>query len=344
MPVLAVNNSARYSNEFSYHVVHPSILHHAGNVESAQLYSVLTVTFSLSPRASRACSAGCAYHRGQHDEMDNDSGPLPPLHCSLDTCSITRLLPSAAFPLTYDDTSHAWHACTTLAHLCHLQLHYYHAHLPFTPTYNGALHSESQPILPSLAAIVSSGLFMPTFSQPAVDEDEYNCYYVRTGCPQRAAVSGWTNEAGMKRLRAEWHKSEAEPSHLHVCITAPAHRSHPTAPPVSFCLHPPHLPCIVPISRVPHSPGRPSIRQRLGLPPLQQTDEPSPNEWMPAVVTSVGGGRTRYEKELEDWRRQLGGEGRRCMELDGWMVWMVDEQWGRKQHLWPFLVQALTAD
>ena len=281
---------------------------------------------------------------------------LTSLQCSHDTCTVTQLLPSATFPLTYDDTSLVWHACTSLAQLCHVQLHYYHSHLPFTPTYNGALHSETHSILPALATVVSSGLFVPTFSQPAVDESEYNGYYMRAGWPQRAAVSGWTSEVGVKRIRAQWHGAlrnkevsakavsevvDPEAFDLHICIKPPSAHSDQSSP-TSYCLHSPNQPCVIPISRTPATPTRPSIRQRLNLPPLH-SDPPSTSD-PHYTTTSVGGGETRRGKELEDWRRQLSGSGRQCVEVEGWMVWMVDEQWGRKQLLWQFLVEALTAD
>ena len=289
--------------------------------------------------------------------MEAERGALSPLHCSTEGCAIARLFPSASLPLTHDDATLAWQACASLSQLCHLQLHYYHSHLPFTPTYHGALHSETRSILPSLAAVTASGLFLPTFSQPAVAADELNQYYVRSGCPQRAAVSGWTSEAGVQRIRAAWQTAwrEAEMRHteveasdaratgLHICITPPStHSQHqPSATP--YCLHPAHLPCVVPISRAAHSPTRPSVRQRLNLSPLQSaqpTDDSSPATTA-SVTTSVGGGDTRRGKELEDWRRALSGGGRRSVEAEGWLVWLVDEQWERKEWLWQFLIDAL---
>ena len=115
--------------------------------------------------------------------METVQTTLPPLLCSHSICPITQLFPNLILPLTHDDATLAWRACTSLAQLCHLQLHYYHSHLPFTPTYNGALHSESHSILPALAAVTHSALFVPTFSQPALGEDDFNVYYHRSGCP-----------------------------------------------------------------------------------------------------------------------------------------------------------------
>ena len=323
--------------------------------QAAHTVVSLTVT-TITLLSCCGSSVQCSLQRQHHGQMEAAaSHPLLPLRCSSDTCPVARVIPSATYPLTHDDTSLAWHACTSIAHICHLQLHYYHNHLLFTPTYNGALHSETQPILTSLADVTSSGLFVPTFSQPAVAEDEYNCYHVRSGCPQRAALSGWTNDVGVKRLQAEWQRelreaearttvyreqAEAESVDLHICITPPSNPSHQLPQPTSYCLHPPHLPCQVAISRTANTATRPSIRQRLGLPQLHSSQLHESNH----SVTSVGGGDTRRGKELEDWRRQLSGGGRRCVESEGWMVWLVDEQWGRKQRLWQFLLHALTVE
>ena len=161
--------------------------------------------------------------------------------------------------------------------------------------------------------------------------------------PQRAALCAFVTADSIGRLRRQ-HR-EHEDSSLHVCLTPPLLSAMTSDSAASFyCLHSPAAACAVPVSRVPRDPARPSVRQRLSLPALSCGDDDSSREdgGGQYAVSSVGGGTTFLNRQQEACRAALNAGMRQWMEQEAWLLWVVDLQWGRKDALWLWLMQAFS--
>jgi hypothetical protein len=270
----------------------------------------------------------------------------PPLDCSTSACVLTASQRSgltAQRQLSHEQAAAAWQSCSSLSQLCHLQRHYFLSHLPFTVTYHGSLHSETLCLLPFLHPLCDC-LLLSTFSQPAVLAAELNTFYVKPDCPQRAALCALTSADSVARLRLH-HRTHSD-SRIHICLTPPPLSALTSDSHAAFhCLHPLAAACAVPVSMVPRDPARLTVRQRLSLPAVSGGEGESDSAAEGGGyygVSSVGGGATYLNRQLEACRAALNAGMRRWVEQEAWQLWAVDLQWGRKEALWLWLLQAFS--
>ena len=228
---------------------------------------------------------------------------------------------------SHDETTQLYQQCTTWDALLQLNIRYLLNELPCTPTYSGAVNTETHAILHYLIQLNKYNIVYTVLSQPGVYNHEFNVHTRRIDSPQRTFVQGYTTQNIVKQLKQAYYKLSTDlQADLHICIFQCNDTGH------QLCLHNPSDPCSINVTQTRRSVDRVQCINISNSSALQYKQ------------IYNAGSYTCINQQLSCYQSSLNQSMYHYIVGELYCVTVIDKVYGRKYVLWNWLIDTFIND